>query len=91
MIMKKIWIIYNDDDEAVTAPTWGAAIRAWADRWHITGKSLVDWDDVTHRYATLRERCGEDWQETLTAWDDSVFNDMYDGDYYAGQVPYYDE
>lgn len=27
--MKYIWIIFDDDNKVITAPTWDAAVRAW--------------------------------------------------------------
>ena len=38
MEMKQIWIIYNDDGEAIAASTWEATIYGWIARWRVTGE-----------------------------------------------------
>lgn len=91
MKIKQIWIIYDDDSEAITAQTWSAAVRAWAYNWNITADSHAEWDETSQRYITLREKYGEDWLETLIALGPKVFGDMYDEEYFADQISYYKE
>lgn len=91
MVMKKIWIIYDDDSKAITAPTWEAAVHAWVHYWYVTGDTRANWNEIAGKYNTLRKRCGKDWQGTLIAWGSKVFNDMYDGEFFADQIPYYEE
>jgi hypothetical protein len=46
MKMKYIWIIYDDDSNAITAPTWKAAIHGWIDKWRVTGDVTPVFDEV---------------------------------------------
>lgn len=39
---KEVFVISDDDGNAIVAPTWGAAIRGWADRWRIKNSTQVD-------------------------------------------------
>lgn len=89
--MKQIWIIYNDDGEAIAAPTWEVAIHGWINRWHITGEAILVFDEVLNSWRSLKDMCGDDWQSVLVTFGYKDFNDLFDTQFYAGQIPYYKE
>lgn len=90
MVMKKIWIIYDDDSEAITAPTWEAAIHGWIARWRVTGDVPV-YDAITNEWRPLKDMYGDDWQSVLIACSYKDFSDLFDTQFYADQIPYYEE
>ena len=90
MVMKKIWIIYDDDSEAITALTWEAAIHGWIARWRVTGEVPV-YDAITNEWRPLKDMYGNDWQSVMIAFGYKNFNDLFDTQFYADQIPYYEK
>lgn len=82
---KEVFIISDDDGNAIVAPTWCAAVRGWADRWKIKNSTQVDWSPDK----TIVKEFGENWIEELTNRGSRFFNDFFDCFYYANIVPYY--
>lgn len=91
MVMKKIWIIYDDDSNAITAPTWEAAIHGWIDRWRVTGDVTLVYDEATIKWLSLKDMYGDDWQSVLITSNYEDFNDLFDTQFYADRISYYEE
>lgn len=91
MEKKYIWIIYDDDGDAITAPTWEAAIHGWIDRWRVTGDVTPVFDEVLNAWRSLKDMYGDDWQSVLITSDYKDFNDLFDTQFYAYQIPYYEK
>ena len=89
--MKYIWIIYDDDSEAITAPTWETAIHGWIARWHVTGDATPVYDEAANEWRSLKDMYGDDWQSVLIARGYKDFSDLFDTQFYADQIPYYEE
>lgn len=89
--MKYIWIIYDDDSNAITAPTWEAAIYGWIDKWRVTGDATLVFDEALNEWRSLKDMCGYDWRSVLIARGYRDFNDLLDPQFYACQVPYYEK
>lgn len=87
--MKKIWIIEDYNDRAVAAPTWKEVIHAWVVEWNINGEFKAAWDDDTWTTKTLIQSYGEKWEAQLVALGALQFNELYDLDFRATQIPYY--
>lgn len=89
--MKYIWIIYDEDSNAITAPTWEAVIYGWIDKWHVTGDANLVYDEALNEWRSLKDMYGDDWQSVLISLSDGDFNDLLDPQFYAYQVPYYEK
>lgn len=90
MKMKQIWIICDDCGEAIATPTWEAVIHGWISRWHITGDVRV-YDEAINEWRPLKDMYGDDWQSVLIAFSYKDFNNLFDNQFYAYQIPYYEE
>lgn len=91
MKVKQIWIIYDDDGNAITAPTWEAAIHGWIDKWRVAWDVTLVFDEVLNAWRSLKDMYGDDWQSVLIVFGDKNFNDLFDTQFYAYQIPYYEE
>lgn len=90
MKAKQIWIISDDDGEAIAAPTWEAAIHGWIARFSIT-RNVPVYDEATNEWRLLKDMYGDDWQSVLIASGYKDFNDLFDNQFYAYPIPYYEE
>lgn len=90
MEKKYVWIIYDDDSDAITAPTWKAAIHGWIDRWRVTGDVSV-YDEATNEWRPLKDMYGNDWQSVLIECSYRDFSNLFDTQFYADQIPYYEK
>ena len=91
MKVKQIWIIYDDDSNAITAPTWEALIHGWIDKWRVTGDATLVFDEALNEWRSLKDMWGDDWQSVLIALGTRDFNDLFDTQFYTEQIPYYEE
>ena len=91
MKVKQIWIIYDDDSNAITAPTWEAVIYGWIDKWRVTGDATLVFDEALNEWRSLKDMWGDDWQSVLIALSNRDFNDLFDTQFYTEQIPYYEE
>lgn len=89
--MKEIWIVYSDNGRAITAPNWETAICGWVAEWHITGDTTLIYDESVNKWQSFKEIYGDNWQSVLIALGDEEFNDLFDTQFYAEQIPYYEE
>lgn len=89
--------LYNSADYALRdgarhcRPTWKAAIHGWISRWHITGETTPVYEEAINEWRSLKDMHGDEWQSVLIAFGYKNFNDLFDTQFYANQIPYYEE
>lgn len=89
--MKYIWIISDDDSNAIAAPTWEAVIHGWIDKWHVTGDATRVFYESLNAWRPLKDMYGDEWQSVLITLDCNDFNDLFYTQFYAYQIPYYEK